>query len=118
MTADDTRSKEQQIDWDAPITLQDAAAIAGVAYPTLKAWMRAGYLETAPWGARGKVTTRRKLDACVRQRGTRGGGRGPAPKPLPADYQAPPRRGRPPKAKAAPLRTASMRHSPLAATIR
>ncbi len=102
MMAEDTQGKPQQIDWDAPIPLQQAAEIAGVAYPTLKAWVRAGYLETVPWGARGKVTTRRKLDACVRQRGTRGGGRGPAPKPLPADYQAPPRRGRPPKAKAAP----------------
>jgi len=102
MMADDTESKTRPIDWDAPIPLHEAAVIAGVAYPTLKAWLRAGYLETQPWGAKGKVTTRRKLDACLRQRGTRGGGRGPAPKPLPADYQAPPRRSRPPKAKAAP----------------
>ena len=102
MIADEAESKARPIDWDAPIPLQVAAEIAGVAYPTLKAWLRAGYLETQPWGAKGKVTTRRKLDACLRQRGTRGGGRGPAPKPLPADYQAPPRRGRPPKAKAAP----------------
>jgi len=58
MMAEDTESKARPIDWDAPIPLHEAAVIAGVAYPTLKAWLRAGYLETQPWGAKGKVTTR------------------------------------------------------------
>jgi len=41
MMADDTESKARPIDWDAPIPLHEAAVIAGVAYPTLKAWLRA-----------------------------------------------------------------------------
>ena len=89
-------------DWDARITLQEAATISGLAYGYLRERAASGDLRTEQIGARLNVTTRRWLDDYLRARGTRGGGRGPAPKPLPADYQAPPRRGRPPKARSAP----------------
>ncbi len=85
-------------DWDAPITLQDAAALSGLAYNTLRALAHTGRLQTVQVGARLHTTTRRWLDDYLRTRGTPGG-RGKPPKPLPVDYQAPPRRGRPRKAR-------------------
>lgn len=86
-------------DWDARISLQEAAAISGLSYSYVRERAATGDLRTERIGARLNVTTRRWLDDYLRQRGTKGGGRGPDPKPLPVGYQAPPRRGRPPKAK-------------------
>ena len=86
------------IDWDAPITLADAAAISGLAVSSLRTLAHTGQLHTVRVGARLHTTTRRWRDDYLRGRGTPGG-RGKPPKPLPADYQAPPRRGRPPKAR-------------------
>lgn len=94
-------STSEQPDWDAEITLREAAAISGLSYSYLRDRAAEGVLCTRKVGERLNVTTRRWLDDYLRARGSRGGGRGPAPKPLPTDYQAPPRRGRPPKAKAA-----------------
>jgi hypothetical protein len=88
----------EQPDWDARLTLQEAAAISGLSYSYLRARVAVGALRTERVGARLHLTTRRWLDDYLRARGTKGGGRGPAPKPLPADYDAPPRRGRPRKA--------------------
>src|SRR5947209_10185479 len=95
-------SMPEQPDWDVEITLREAAAISGLSYSYLRDRAAEGVLCTRKVGERLNVTTRRWLDDYLRARGTRGGGRGPAPKPLPTDYQAPPRRGRPPKGKAAP----------------
>lgn len=96
-------NRPEQPDWDAEITLREAATISGLSYSYLRDRAADGLLRTTKKGERLNVTTRRWLDDYLRARGTRGGGRGPAPKPPPAEYQAPPRRGRPPKAKAAPL---------------
>jgi hypothetical protein len=81
-------------DWDARITLQEAAAISSLSYGYLRERAASGDLRTEQVGRRLNVTTRRWLDDYLRARGTRGGGRGPAPKPLPEGYQAPPRRRR------------------------
>jgi hypothetical protein len=98
--------------WDARITLQEAAAISGLSYSYLRERAARGDLHTEKAGARLHLTTRRWLDNYLRARGTRGGGRGPAPKSLPPDYQAPPRRGRPSKAKAVPPPTDAERTTP------
>jgi hypothetical protein len=82
-------------DWDAYITLQDAAAISGLSYGHLRKQAANGDLRTVKMGARLNVTTRRWLDAYLRTRGTTYHGR--PPKSLPEGYQAPPKRGRPPK---------------------
>lgn len=92
---------DEQPAWDARLTLQEAAALCGLSYVYLRERAANGDLRTERVGARLRVTTRRWLDDYLRARGTRGGGRGPAPKPLPAEYQAPPRRGRPPKDRSA-----------------
>lgn len=94
------------IDWDAPITLAEAATISGLAVSTLRTLAHTGHVRTVRVGARLHTTTRRWLDDYLRARGNPGG-RGKPPKPLPADYQAPPRRGRPPKARSAPPALAS-----------
>jgi hypothetical protein len=93
-----TTAPAEHPDWDARITLQEAAAISGLSYSYLRARVAAGALRSERVGARLHLTTRRWLDDYLRARGTRGGGRGPSPKPLPAEYAAPPRRGRPRKA--------------------
>lgn len=98
-------STPEQPDWDAEITLREASAISGLSYSYLRDRAAEGALRTTKKGERLNVTTRRWLDDYLRARGTRGGGRGPTPKPLPLDYQAPPRRGRPPKAKPVPAST-------------
>ncbi len=100
--------------WDAPITLQDAAAISGLAYNTLRALAHTGRLQTVQVGARLHTTTRRWLDDYLRTRGTPGG-RGKPPKPLPADYQAPPRHGRPREARGTAEHSTSTRNEPASA---
>ncbi len=86
------------LDWDAPITLQEAAAISGLAYDSVRKLAYTSQLRTVRVGARLHTTTRRWLDDYLRARGNPGG-RGKPPKPLPPDYLAPPRRGRPRKPK-------------------
>jgi len=87
-----------RIDWDAPITLAEAATISDLAVSTLRTLAHTGHLRTVRVGTRLHTTTRRWLDDYLRARGNPGG-RGKPPKPLPPDYQAPPRRGRPRKSQ-------------------
>jgi hypothetical protein len=92
----------EPIDWSAPLTLAEAAAICGLSVKTLRNVAVTGEppkgvarLRTTKVGARLHMTTRRDLDNYLRARGG-DAGKGPTPKPLPDDYQAPPlpRRGR------------------------
>jgi hypothetical protein len=79
------------------ITLAEAAQLAGLHPGTLRRAAADGMIKTAKLSPRLSVTTRRWLDDYRRSVGKSGHGR-PA-KPLPPSYIAPPRLGRPPKAK-------------------
>lgn len=76
-------------DWEAPITLRDAAAISGLSYGYLRQRAATGELRTTRMGARLNITTRRWLDDYLRSRPASHGAGRPV-KPLPPDYQTPP----------------------------
>ena len=82
-------------DWDARITLQEAATVSGLSHGYVRSRAAKGDLRTEKVGARLNLTTRRWLDESVRGRGTTYPGH-PAT-PLSEGYQAPQRRGRPSK---------------------
>jgi len=98
-------SMPEQPDWDAEITLREAAAISGLSYSYLRDRAAEGALCTTKKGERLNMTTRRWLDDYLRSRGFRGGGRGPTPKPLSPGYQVPTRCGRRHKVKVPTLPT-------------
>ncbi len=88
------------IDWNELITLQEAATISNLSDAHLRHMIRQQRLQTVRKGKM-HLTTRRWLDDFLRERDRLAGQkkrRGPQPKPLPEGYQAPPRRGRPPRA--------------------
>jgi hypothetical protein len=113
MTEGDPTSETPPIDWDQRISIAEAAAICGLDASLLRRAASA-YHKDPTQGLHVErsgginLTTRRWLDDFLRQRERqaptkRHRARGRPPKPLPPDYQAPPRRGRPPKARSAPL---------------
>jgi len=87
------------IDWNALITLQEAATLSNLSDAHLRHMIAQSRLRTVRKGKM-HLTTRRWLDDFLRERDRLAGQkkrRGPQPKPLPERYQAPPRRGRPPR---------------------
>jgi hypothetical protein len=83
---------------DDLITMAEASRLSGLAPATLRRYASQGRLHTELLTPRLAVTSRRWLDACLRDRGTRY--QGPKPKPLPDDYQAPgPGRPRAPRVR-------------------
>jgi hypothetical protein len=90
---------------DDLITIVEAARLSGLSAETLRVKVRQGLLKSQLVTPRLRMTTRRWLHEMLSARGTRYQGRGPAPKPLPPDYQAPgPGRPRAPRVRpSAPL---------------
>ncbi len=87
------------IDWNELITLQEAAPLSNLSDAHLRHMIAQSRLRTVRKGKM-HLTTRRWLDDFLRERDRLAGQkkrRGPQPKPLPERYQAPPRRGRPPR---------------------
>ena len=110
MTEEDPTSQAQPIDWDKRITIAEAATICALDASLLRRAASA-YHQDSTQGLHVErsgginLTTRRWLDDYLRQReaqapSPRKRGRGRPRKPLPSDYQAPPRRGRPRKVSA------------------
>jgi len=90
------------IDWDKRITLAEAARISGLAQQTLSNYAATGRLKSELVTPRLRMTTRRWLDAMLRERGPQPGEPGRPPKSLAPDYTPPPRRGRPRRQTPAP----------------
>ena len=87
------------IEWNALITLQEAATLSNLSDAHLRHMIAQSRLRTVRKGKM-HLTTRRWLDDFLRERDRLAGQkkrRGPQPKPLPEGYQGPPRRGRPPR---------------------
>ncbi len=110
MTLDDSTPQAQLIDWDKRISIAEASAICGLDASLLRRAASA-YHQDPTQGLHVErsgginLTTRRWLDDYLRQSGRHTSLKkrmGRPPKPLPADYQAPPRRGRPRKSATSP----------------
>ncbi len=77
-------------DWDAEITLTEAGRLSGRSPKTIQGFAASGTLRVKRHSPKVVMTTRRWLDDMLRAQ-ARLAGPGRPPKPLPADYQAPPR---------------------------
>jgi len=87
-----TPSSTPAPEWDAEITLAEAARLSGRSPKTIQGAAATGALRVKRHSPKVVMTTRQWLDDMLRAQ-ARLAGPGRPPKPLPADYQSPPREG-------------------------